>query len=380
MIKSRCFSFFVLFLVVATFAGFTDLFSQGSEGYWDLTETKKIDRSKRGAEWVGNTMNISNGNITFSTSCFVVSPNTYYERIGTWMPPPGVLIPGKTLSLTLKMRNGKVKTTFFENGQISAALPGGYLYDSKGESNILLPHDRGEGAEISKVFSATVPGRIDPGKMELTVFVNSGSDAGGEFRYIYTWRKGTPPSPTPPPPTPPPPTPSPPTPPSPSLPVTIEPNTDRYGLDYKKLSGVASADDCRAACAKDADCDAYSYVKSSRDCYLKKGVPAATPNSNVVSGVKVRSGKPEPPKKGPSIEGTSWIVNRHPVPWVFHRGGVVEATGLWKGRWTSTGEGIEVTLTHQGVTDRFIVKLSADGRTFTAYKGGQVYRTGERSK
>jgi hypothetical protein len=68
------------------------------------------------------------------------------------------------------------------------------------------------------------------------------------------------------------------------------------------------------------------------------------------------------------------------VPWVFHRGGVVEAAGLWKGTWTSTSEGIEVTLTHQGVTDRFIVKLSEDGRTFTAYKGGQIYRTGERSK
>lgn len=298
MINNRSFSFFVLFMVVATFVGFTDLFSQGSDGYWDLTENKKIDKSKRGAEWVGNTMNVSNGNITFSTSCIVVSPNTYYERIGTWTPPPGVLIPGKTLSLTLKMRNGKVKTTFFENGQISAALPGGFLYDSKGESNILLPHDRGEGAEISKVFSATVPGRIDPGKMELSVYVGNGSDwAGGEFRYIYTWRKGTPPPPKPLPPTPPPPTPPP----------------------------------------------------------------------------------PKPPKK-PAIENTSWIVNRHPVPWVFHRGGVVEAAGLWKGTWTSTSEGIEVTLTHQGVTDRFIVKLSEDGRTFTAYKGGQIYRTGERSK
>ena len=108
---SLLFLSFLIALVVSI--GFMALDSYASSGYWDLTETKKIDRSKRGAEWVGNTMNISNGNITFSTSCIVASPNTYYERIGTWAPPPGVLIPGKTLSLTLKMRNGKVKTTFF---------------------------------------------------------------------------------------------------------------------------------------------------------------------------------------------------------------------------------------------------------------------------
>jgi hypothetical protein len=39
-----------------------------------------------------------------------------------------------------------------------------------------------------------------------------------------------------------------------------------------------------------------------------------------------------------------------------------------------------VTLGHQGATDRFLVKISADGKTLTAYKNGQVYRSGVRAK
>jgi hypothetical protein len=81
-----------------------------------------------------------------------------------------------------------------------------------------------------------------------------------------------------------------------------------------------------------------------------------------------------------AIDDTSWIVNGHPVPWVFHKGGTVEAPGLWKGTWVQTADGFEVTLGHQGATDRFLVKISADGKTLTAYKNGQVYRSGVRAK
>ncbi len=91
--------------------------------------------------------------------------------------------------------------------------------------------------------------------------------------------------------------------------------------------------------------------------------------------------RPDQPVAQPhAIEGTSWIVNATQVPWVFHRGGAVEAPGQWKGTWTATVDGIQVTLVHQGVKDSFLVKLSADGKTFTAYKGGQVFRTGVRQK
>jgi hypothetical protein len=333
--------------------------------------------------------------------------------------------------------------------------------------------------------------------------------------------------------------------------VTVEPNTDRYGSDYRRLTDVPSADACRAACAADEACDAYAYVKSSRDCYLKKGVPSPSPNNGIVSGVKQRPpavppskvtggpgqtwemvadfpykpgkeepsppvskafdlkgpgilvlrktfspeveynttynwgglgfrdrpwdyspfpsslchrhylggqqveydrvelGKehqvvdvlelrdavyrdawevrpsvavnligdrqfqnqwrvtiqmvvyppgtdvnalcqyvarspgvlPRPPRSAntPDLDDTSWIVNGHPVPWVFHRGGVVDSAGLWTGRWARTPGAIEVTITVQGVSDTFLVKLAADGKTFTAYKNGQVYRTGVRA-
>ncbi len=83
---------------------------------------------------------------------------------------------------------------------------------------------------------------------------------------------------------------------------------------------------------------------------------------------------------GGSIAGTSWIVNNHHVPWVFEKGGAVGAKGLWSGTWEATGEGIVVILNHQGVQDRFIVKVSQDGRSFTAYKDGKVYRTGVRTR
>lgn len=92
-------------------------------------------------------------------------------------------------------------------------------------------------------------------------------------------------------------------------------------------------------------------------------------------------GSPGPASEpGGSIAGTSWIVGNHPVPWVFEEGGVVGAKGLWSGTWEATGDGIVVTLNHQGVQDRFIVKVSQDGRSFTAYKDGKVYRTGVRSR
>jgi hypothetical protein len=89
--------------------------------------------------------------------------------------------------------------------------------------------------------------------------------------------------------------------------------------------------------------------------------------------------KPKP-KPVPSMDDTSWIVNGHPVPWDFSSGGRVESKGLWTGTWIETSDGIQVTITVQGIKDTFIIKLSSDGRTFTAYKDGQAYRTGVQVK
>jgi hypothetical protein len=50
------------------------------------------------------------------------------------------------------------------------------------------------------------------------------------------------------------------------------------------------------------------------------------------------------------------------VPWAFHRGGAVEAKGLWTDTWRIVSDGVEVTLTltHQAVRDKFVVKLVSD--------------------
>ncbi len=108
----------------------------------------------------------------------------------------------------------------------------------------------------------------------------------------------------------------------------------------------------------------------------------------VVTGstIPVPTTKPAPagianaPAAAGIVNDTSWRVNNHPVPWVFHANGTVEAPGLWKGTWTKSGDGYNVTLTHQGATDSFTVKFNPDGRTFTAFKGGSTYRNGVRIK
>jgi hypothetical protein len=71
--------------------------------------------------------------------------------------------------------------------------------------------------------------------------------------------------------------------------LTMEGNTDRMGADYRRIDGSPSVEACRSACAGDKECDAYTYVKSAHHCWLKKGVPGPTPNTDTVSGVKKRS-------------------------------------------------------------------------------------------
>ena len=85
----------------------------------------------------------------------------------------------------------------------------------------------------------------------------------------------------------------------------------------------------------------------------------------------------EDPEKIPDpVNGTHWSVGGHPVHWQFRADGTVEAPGLWKGVWSKVEDGYQVTITHQGVSDVFLVKFSADGQSFTAYKNGGVYRRG----
>ena len=73
--------------------------------------------------------------------------------------------------------------------------------------------------------------------------------------------------------------------------VNLEPGTDRMGLDYKNFEIDGGPELCQHACASDANCQAYTWVrpgvqKPKAVCWLKNGVPPPTSNANCVSGVK----------------------------------------------------------------------------------------------
>lgn len=74
--------------------------------------------------------------------------------------------------------------------------------------------------------------------------------------------------------------------------LTFENNVDRPGLDYSNFNlATATPDLCVAACAKDAKCQAYTYVKPGVQgpqarCWLKQGKPTPSGNACCKSGVK----------------------------------------------------------------------------------------------
>jgi hypothetical protein len=78
--------------------------------------------------------------------------------------------------------------------------------------------------------------------------------------------------------------------PTPVREFTIEPNVNRAGGDYQGVPLQGGYEECQAACAKDARCKAFTWVKpgvqaATAVCWLKDSVPAATPNTDTVSGV-----------------------------------------------------------------------------------------------
>jgi hypothetical protein len=84
----------------------------------------------------------------------------------------------------------------------------------------------------------------------------------------------------------------------------IEPETNRFGLDYKNISiqvpveNKTGAEICKSKCDLDgSQCMAWTYVKPgiqgpNGQCWLKKGVPLAVTDKCCVSGVK----PPAPPR------------------------------------------------------------------------------------
>jgi hypothetical protein len=81
------------------------------------------------------------------------------------------------------------------------------------------------------------------------------------------------------------------------------------------------------------------------------------------------------------VNETEWLVAGfehgrpaapHPVPWVFHLDGTVQAGDLWKGTWESDGKNSVIVNT--GHDECRVVFQST--RRFEAFKGGKLYRQG----
>jgi hypothetical protein len=70
----------------------------------------------------------------------------------------------------------------------------------------------------------------------------------------------------------------------------FETDTNRFGSDYRSLD-APDAQKCQAACAGEAQCKAWTWVKPgvqgpSAKCWLKNAVPVASKSNCCVSGVK----------------------------------------------------------------------------------------------
>lgn len=73
--------------------------------------------------------------------------------------------------------------------------------------------------------------------------------------------------------------------------VSVEFAKDRMGSDYKGFATGIDPDVCRNACAADAVCKAYTYVRAGVKgpdamCFLKSAAPPPTPDNCCISGAK----------------------------------------------------------------------------------------------
>lgn len=74
--------------------------------------------------------------------------------------------------------------------------------------------------------------------------------------------------------------------------LTREVNIDRPGMDYSSFALVEPRSElCLAACARDENCKAYTYVVpgvqgTQARCWLKNGIPARSSNGNATAGVR----------------------------------------------------------------------------------------------
>lgn len=70
-----------------------------------------------------------------------------------------------------------------------------------------------------------------------------------------------------------------------------EPNIDRPGMDYRRITAPGDPPECRRLCDQDSRCVSWTFVARKVQgptsfCYLKNGVPDAREDDCCTSGVK----------------------------------------------------------------------------------------------
>ena len=77
--------------------------------------------------------------------------------------------------------------------------------------------------------------------------------------------------------------------------VILDFNTDRVGQDYNRRNGINNLETCMNLCIGDSRCKAFTHVPPGLQpgqpnpegiCWLKDGVPQATPRQGLTSGIK----------------------------------------------------------------------------------------------
>jgi hypothetical protein len=177
-----------------------------------------------------------------------------------------------------------------------------YSFEGPGYREFYLHPEEHEGRHLGQ-WRVTVPTNAYQQHLFLAIGIDASGNSGGQWfnfgLYYDAEQPGAPP-----------------------LPASgggFEPGMNRYGGDYRSFDMLRGRnEDCRNACAGEAQCRAFSIVRAGVQgayprCWLKSTVPPATPDPNTTSGV-VRGGpavapQPAPSQPAPSQPRPAFTVN-----------------------------------------------------------------------
>jgi hypothetical protein len=186
---------FFLFLFICLI--FYPCYASESSGYWELKEIKKVNNFKpHGKGCDSEVTKMEDGCIIYYTSFYGFGKETFYERKCNWTPPPHLLIPGDSISMTLEIENGKIKTfrDFYEEGCLWAdfdeyGVKAGEAKNPISIGQIEISIKKSEGSVVSKTIKTDIPDAgYGGGKMQIMVVSSGGKEEFiAAYIYIYTW-------------------------------------------------------------------------------------------------------------------------------------------------------------------------------------------------